>query len=393
MKAVQFGAGNIGRGFIGMMLSDAGYQVCFVARNEKQIGLLRRRKQYTVTLANEAEETTVVRNVTALSIHDEEAVAAQVAEARLVTTAVGAGALKHIAGAIARGIRLRLEQGTGESLYVIACENTVKGSLQLKKWVYAHLPQVLHSEADRLVAFPDSIVDRIVPAQKNDDPLSVKVEPFYEWVIDCTALQEDFPGIAGAIFTEELEAYLERKLFTVNTGHCCAAYFGYLEGCFTIQEAMRQPLLKARVRKVMQETGKMLTQKYRMDEKKHQEYIERTLERFANPNLTDHISRVGRSSLRKLSYNDRLVRPALQAIRMGLEVPHLAAAIAAALRFDHRGDADAAKVQTVIRRGGIQKALGQLTGIPVRHPLHREIVKHYVELNQRQGVVQSIARS
>lgn len=380
MKAVQFGAGNIGRGFIGMLLSDTGYQVCFVARNEKQIALLQRKKQYRVTLANEAGDTSIVRNVTALSIHEAEAVTAQVADADLVTTAVGAASLKHIAEAIARGIERRLEEGQQGTLHVIACENAINGSTQLKKWVYTHLKPELHTLADRLVSFPNSIVDRIVPIQQNDDPLAVKVEPFYEWVIDSGALREDFPGIKGAIYADELDAYVERKLFTVNTGHCSAAYFGYLAGCFTIQETMRQPRLRAKVRKVMQETGRLLMQKYNIDEKQHEAYIETTLERFSNPNLTDKISRVGRSSLRKLSYNDRLVGPALQASRMGLEVPHLAAAIAAALRFDYRGDLDAAKVQTVIRREGIQGAVGRLTGIPRRHPLHQEIVKHYTQL-------------
>lgn len=390
-RAVQFGAGNIGRGFIGMMLSDSGYQVCFVARNEKQIGLLRRRKQYKVMLANETGDTSIVRNVTALSIHDAEAVVQEVAEAQLVTTAVGAASLKQIAQVIAKGIERRIETGKNGHLHIIACENTIKGSTQLKKWVYAYLKPELHQQADDSISFPDSIVDRIVPIQNNDDPLAVKVEPFYEWVIDKSALKDDFPGINGVIYADQLESYMERKLFTVNTGHCSAAYFGYLAGCFTIQEVMRQPQLKAKVRKVMQETGRMLIHKYNMDAKKHQDYIETTLERFSNPNLTDKISRVGRASLRKLSYNDRLVRPALQASRMGLEVPHLASAIAAALSFDYRGDLDAAKVQTVIRREGIQRAVGHLTGIPKRHPLHQEIIKHYTELNKKYELKRSVA--
>jgi mannitol-1-phosphate 5-dehydrogenase len=380
MRAVQFGAGNIGRGFIGMLLSKSGYEVCFVARNEKQIALLQRKKQYTVTLANAAGDTSVVKNVTALRISDKEAVMAQVAQAELVTTAVGVGSLKHIAEVIARGIELRLSSINPRPLHVIACENAVRGSSQLKKWVYLHLNPALHKQAEELVSFPDSIVDRIVPVQQNEDPLAVKVEPFYEWVIDRTAIRAGFPGIKGVILAGKLESYMERKLYTVNTGHCSAAYFGYLEGYFTIQEVMGQPRLKAKVRRVMQETGKLLVMKYDLDEAEHQDYIELTLERFSNPGLTDKIDRVGRSPLRKLSYNDRLVGPALQASRMGLEVSTLASAIAAALRFDHRNDTDAAKVQAVIRRTGIQDALGQLTGIPVRHPLHREIVKYYTEL-------------
>lgn len=384
MKAVQFGAGNIGRGFIGMQLSGAGYEVCFVARNERQIALLQKRGQYTVMLAGGPgdEDVSVVRNVTALRISDGEAVARQVAEADLVTTAVGAGALKHIAGSIARGIELRLRENP-RVLHVIACENTIRGSSQLKKWVYAQLDPALHGEAERLVYFPDSIVDRIVPVQQQEDPLAVKVEPFFEWVVDKRGTAENFPAIPGIILTEKLEAYMERKLFTVNTGHCVAAYFGYLAGCLTIQEAMKKPLVKIKVRRVMQETGRMLVEKYGLDEKAHVAYIEKTLERFANPGLTDRIERVARSPLSKLSYNNRLVRPAMLASRLGLPVSNLADAIAAALHFDSNSDEDAARVQTVIRQKGIQSALGELTGIPVRHPLHKEIVSRYQRLNDR----------
>ncbi|MDF2938233.1 MAG: mannitol-phosphate 5-dehydrogenase, partial [Paenibacillaceae bacterium] len=206
MKAVQFGAGNIGRGFIGMQLSGSGYEVCFVARNERQIALLQKRREYTVTLAGAAhgEDVSVVRNVTALRISDADTVARQVAEADLVTTAVGAGSLKHIAGALARGIERRLREQP-RILHVIACENTLRGSSQLKKWVYAHLDPVLHEQAEKWIYFPDSIVDRIVPVQQQEDPLAVKVEPFFEWVIDKRGTGDGFPAIQGVILTDELE--------------------------------------------------------------------------------------------------------------------------------------------------------------------------------------------
>lgn len=99
MKAVHFGAGNIGRGFIGLLLSQAGYEVTFVDVNEAFVSQLQERGEYPVTLASDGQETVVVKNVTALSsvTHGEE-VAAAIAEADLVTTAVGVSILKHIAG-------------------------------------------------------------------------------------------------------------------------------------------------------------------------------------------------------------------------------------------------------------------------------------------------------
>lgn len=138
MKAVHFGAGNIGRGFIGLLLSKSGYEVTFVDVNDTLVNLLQSKRQYTVTLANEQADSIVVDNVTAIDGKDQALVAEAVAEADIVTTAVGVSVLKHIAAAIAQGIELRLSRST-RPLHVIACENAIGGSTQLKNHVYDHL--------------------------------------------------------------------------------------------------------------------------------------------------------------------------------------------------------------------------------------------------------------
>ncbi|AJY77000.1 mannitol-1-phosphate 5-dehydrogenase [Paenibacillus beijingensis] len=379
MKAVHFGPGNIGRGFIGLLLSKSGYDVCFVARNKKQIAMLQQRKQYPVTLANENEDTSIVRNVTAINGNDSRQVNEAIAEADLITTAVGVSNLKHIAPAITTGIEHRFKTND-RPLNIMACENAIGASTHLKKMVYKLLPAELHEKADRLLAFPNTAVDRIVPAQDNEDPLEVTVEPFYEWVILRPAMKEGPKEIKGAHYVESLEPYIERKLFTVNTGHCCAAYFGYLEGYRTIQEVMASPRLRQKVKEVLQETGKVLIRKHQLDEKKHQRYIDKTIDRFANPNLKDSIVRVGRSPIRKLSANDRLVRPALLAYQYGIEIPQLISAMAAGLLFDYKKDPEAVKLQEVLRKRGIHHVIGQYLGIEEDHPIHRQIVDEYEKL-------------
>ena len=171
MKAVHFGAGNIGRGFIGLLLSQAGYEVCFIDVNEELVSELKARGEYPVTLASEGRETTVVKGITALnSATEPEAAARAVAEADLVTTAVGVNILKFIAGTIAEGLKLRL-QADSAPLHIIACENAIGGSTQLKEHVYGKLNDETKQKADQWVAFPDAAVDRIVPLQQHEDRL------------------------------------------------------------------------------------------------------------------------------------------------------------------------------------------------------------------------------
>lgn len=380
-KAVHFGAGNIGRGFIGMLLSGSGYEVCFVARNETQIAMFQQKKQYTVTYAGQVEATEIVKNVTAIHLKHTQEVKASLLQADLLTTAVGAAALSSIAKPIALGIEARLKH-TLRPLHVIACENAVKGSTLLKKYVYEHLSAEGRARADRCIFFADSMIDRIVPAQPQDDPLAITVEPFYEWIIDRSQLQGSFHEIQGALYADRLEPYMERKLFTVNTGHCCAAYFGYIDGFGTIQQALGSASLKARVRAVLEETGRMLVRKYGWNAAEHERYIRTTLERFANPAIVDDVTRVARSPLRKLSRGDRLVRPLLQAHELGLETPHLIAAIAAALLYAHPGDPEAVEMQTAIRAKGLSAFIAEHLGIPAKHALHSPVIAACQRLRQ-----------
>ncbi len=380
MKAVHFGAGNIGRGFIGLLLSQAGYKVCFVDVNEAFVSQLQERKEYPVTLASEGQETVVVKNVTALSsvTHAEE-VAAAIAEADLVTTAVGVTILKHIAGVVAEGIRRRVAVSSAP-LHVIACENAIGGSAQLKELVYAKLDGESRTKADVSVAFPNAAVDRIVPLQQHEDILKVVVEPFYEWVIDSSQMIPGYVPVEGVHYVDNLEPYIERKLFTVNTGHCSAAYLGYLRGYETIQQAMADEALTAQVREVLEETGAVLIQKHGFDEAQHSKYIDKILERFRNPALTDEVSRVGRSPLRKLSPNDRLVSPALQAYNRGLGYTALTRSMAGALLFDVKDDPEALELQAAVAELGAEAAVTKYTGIAADHAVHQSVMKEYAKL-------------
>lgn len=379
MKALHFGAGNIGRGFIGLLLSRSGYEVTFSDVNKTLVDALRERGEYTVTLADDEQEQIRVTGVTAIDGTDLAAVASAVAEADLVTTAVGVNILKHIASGIARGIERRIAAGAGP-LHLIACENAIGGSAQLKEHVYGHLDEATRAKADAVCAFPNAAVDRIVPIQHNQDPLAVTVEPFYEWAVDESAMFPGFKRVEGVHYVSDLTPYIERKLFTVNTGHASAAYLGNLKGYETIQQAMADEALVGEVRAVLDETGAVVVRKHGFDPEAHRQYIDTILGRFRNPHLTDEIARVGRSPIRKLSPTDRLVSPALQALEQGDEPAALAKVMAAALRFDYPDDPESAELQRSLKEAGAGTTLAKYTSLPQEHPLLLLAVKQFEAL-------------
>lgn len=133
MRAVHFGAGNIGRGFIGQLLHESGYDITFVDVRDDVVDALKTEGRYEVILANEGEEHIPIDRVTALhSSRDAEEVTERLAEADLVTTAVGPSVLPVIAPAIAKGLLERARLG-GAPVNVIACENMVGASQALRE--------------------------------------------------------------------------------------------------------------------------------------------------------------------------------------------------------------------------------------------------------------------
>ncbi|WP_194843242.1 mannitol-1-phosphate 5-dehydrogenase [Paenibacillus sp. B01] len=380
-KAVHFGAGNIGRGFIGVTLAKSGYEVVFVARNPEQIRLLREQKEYAVEYASESGERETVGPVNAVPIGSDKELARQIGEAELITTAVGLSALPSIAKALAKALEKRLDKSGGRPLPIIACENGIRASSQLRRLVFRHLPEALHEQAQRQLTFPDAMIDRIVPAQKNRDPLLIRVEPFHEWVVE-TGGAEPMQRIRGVKYVRDLGPWTERKLFTVNTGHCAAAYFGYLAGFRTVQEALASEPVRAKARAVLEETGALLLARHGFDAAEHDAYIDKTLERFANPALSDKISRIARSPRRKLDRSDRLVRPLLLGHELGLEMSTLQEAIAAALAYRNPLDEESVELERILRREGLDGALSRKLGLPRSHRLVRSVADAYDRLGR-----------
>ena len=360
MKALHFGGGNIGRGFIGKILAEAGYEVVFADINMTVIDRLNQDHGYTVHVVGEGvDQKETVTNVRGINSGDEAAVTAEISDATLVTTAVGPPVLEILAPLLARSLAARYRAG-GAPLNIIACENMVRGSSFLKEKVLAAAGDDA-ALIDANTGFVDCAVDRIVPPVRGGDadPLAVTVEVFSEWIVDSTQFKGAVPAIAGMIATDKLMAFIERKLFTLNTGHTALAYFGQLAGKKTVGEAMQDDAVRQAAEAVMKESGAVLIRRYAFDPAAHRAYIDKILKRFANPYLHDDIDRVARQPLRKLGAQERFIKPLNGMLEYDLPHDATVRAIAATLHYHNPDDPQAVEMQYYRQAHGIAATLAK----------------------------------
>ena len=378
-KAIQFGAGNIGRGFIGALLSKAGYHVVFADVNTEIINKINSDKKYTIHVMDTICSEEEISNISGvISTSDE--IYKEIVEVEIITTAVGPVVLPRIAPTIAKGIALRKEKGIKTYLNIIACENAIKASSQLEEEVKKYLNEEEIEYLKEFVGFPNCSVDRIVPPVKSENILDVVVENYYEWNVEKSAFKGEIPKIEGMNLVDNLMAYIERKLFTLNTGHAITAYFGYLKGYETIEESIKDEVIYGFVKNAMIESGKGLIAKYNFDEEAHYKYIDKIIDRFKNPYLKDDVSRVGREPLRKLNENDRLIKPLITARGFNINTDNLLLGVGAALHYDNKEDSQSVQLQSLINEKGIKASLAEISKISGDTDVLDKIEKYYDEV-------------
>ena len=375
MKAVHFGAGNIGRGFVGILLHEGGYEVVFSDVAAELVDALNAAETYTVREVGDGgpgreSADRVISGFRAVnSAESPEAVAAEVASAEVVTTAVGPTVLKLIAPHILAGLRERLAGAA--PLQVMACENAIGATDTLR----GHIAELAGDEWPELAGkavFANTAVDRIVPGQLQQDDdggIDVTVEPFYEWAIEQGAFGGSLPTIPGVHFVDGLGPYIERKLFTVNTGHAAAAYLGGRAGLEAIADALADEQVSAGVAAALEETSALLQAKHGFSAEDMAEYRGTILNRFRNPALPDTVERVGRQPLRKLSRNERLIGPAAAAAQRGLPVEGLLRVVEAALEFDG-GDEQSAELRRLLAELSAEAFTEQVMGLGQEEALY-----------------------
>lgn len=323
MKAVMYGGGNIGRGFIGMLFSMSGYEVTFIDVAQPVIDGLNRDGRYPVRIvSNEGHEDIEVEHVRAVNGNDREAAAEAIAEADVMATAVGVNVLKFIVPNLAEGIRRR-RAWQGGPLNIIICENLVDANKVLEKLLKAELTEEEAAWLDENIGLVEASIGRMVPVQteemKAGNPLRVCVERYGFLPVDKAAFRGEIPEIKNMVPYEPFDYYIRRKLYVHNMGHAVCAYLGLYTHREYIYEAIEDSCIQNIVQNAMLESALALSKAYQMPVELLVRHFQDLLSRFKNQALKDTCARVGGDPKRKLSHTDRLIGSSLLCLEHGVQ--------------------------------------------------------------------------
>lgn len=334
-QAVMYGAGNIGRGFIGELFSRSGYHVTFIDVAENVVNGLIENKGYPLRyVSDKGNEDVVVSNVTAVNGSDTEAVSDAIAGCDICATAVGARVLPAIVPNIVSGIRKRMA-ANGGPLNIIICENLMDANRILEGLLKDRMTDEEIRWTDENVGLVEASIGRMVPIQteemKDGEPLRVCIEHYGFLPVDKDAFKGEIPDIQNLVPFSPFDFYYKRKLYIHNMGHAVCAYLGNLLGLDYIYQAIDDPEIRIIVQNAMLESDAGLSLRYGVEFMTIQDHIIDLLHRFTNSALGDTCHRVGADPARKLSPSDRMIGAASLALSEGIYPSYITVGAAAAV--------------------------------------------------------------
>lgn len=325
MKAVIYGGGNIGRGFLGQLLYESGYETVFIDVNKELIDAINKDHSYNIKIVcNEYQKEVTIKNVSA--VHSDDAVL-EIASADIIFTSAGVNVLPYIAPVIKKGLELR-ETGVD----IIICENLIGADKYLKDLI----------QPTGNVGFVEASVGRMVPVMTDEmregSVTKVWVEPFCTLPVDKDAFKNPIPEIKGMVPSSPFEYHIQSKLYLHNMGHAIAAYLGMKKGYTYIWEAMEDSGISATVKDAMYSSAKALHLEHGTPEEEVRAYADNLMERFKNRYLGDTTKRVGRDARRKLMPDDRLLGALTLCQKYGIPSDSIKKGIVAALDYLYDGE-------------------------------------------------------
>lgn len=361
-KILIFGAGKIGRGFIGHLFHRSGYALTFTDPVQSVVQSLNKEGGYPLLVLGAPEKNAAIPVAQAIWSSSEKEVLAAIRGHDLFATAVGGPNLGGVGRLLAAGLRERFAGGNRTVANVIICENYKDPARILREAILANAPDAeFRAWVETSLGIAETQVLRSCiepdPATKARQPLAVQVQDW--WVLPCDrdAFKGAAPECEGLSLRGNFQNELIRKVYTYNCSNATIAYLGHLRGYKMLYEAANDPEILEITRRVYEESGRGLTAEYHFDPKEQADLQNLALTKYQDRKILDPIERNARDTQRKLSPTDRLLGPANLAVKHGGTPVNLGIALAAGLHYNGSDDPGTRHVQQVLRTEGLRAAI------------------------------------
>jgi mannitol-1-phosphate 5-dehydrogenase len=335
-RLVQWGAGNIGRSFIGQVFARSGYEVVFIDVDASLIKALNSTHGYeVVVVSQEGEQRLSISGVSAVHASDRAGIFEAVAGADLLSLSVGKPALPAVAAQLAPALEHRMGLKPDQPLDILIAENLQDGARVLEGSLAANLPS--WPRWRHRIGLVETSIGKMVPLQTSGNPLVLLAEPYNTLIVDRDAFAGPLPECPFLQPVSPIRAYVDRKLYIHNLGHAAAAYLGFQQHPRTqsLAEVLDDDAVRDATQAAMDQSASVLLRRYPgvFTVPALQEHIQDLIHRFRNRALGDTVFRVGRDLGRKLRFDDRLMGAIIQAEPLGLPWDAIARAYRAGLTF------------------------------------------------------------
>lgn len=360
-KFIMYGAGNIGRGFIGKLFSESGYEVGFVDINQEFINKLNTDKEYPVSVvSNDGVQEIIVKNVYGIDGKDIELVAEEISKAEIMATAIGVNVLKFIAKPIALGLKKRFERNE-KPFNIIICENLIGADEFLRGLIKEQIPEYA-DRVEKEIGFVEASIGRMVPVMTEEkrmgNILRVCVEPYNILPVDKDAFKGEIPTDVKNLYPySPFNMFIQRKLFMHNMSHAVCAYLGNLIGCEYIYEAIADFDVKYVAYRALVQSALAVSKENGVEIDQLLDHAENLFYRFTNKSLADTVARVGKDTKRKLSANDRLIGAIRLCDKFSVPCEYLCIGVAAGMFFEPDGDDSSKELCAYAKEFGAKETL------------------------------------
>lgn len=328
-KAIIWGAGREGRGFLADIFLDAGWDVVFAEKDESLCRKLCEARQYTLWQCS-AHGGIKPKMVTGFSVVNPDKgegfvrLCYELAEAKILALCVYPHQYESVIKVLDRilgNVKSMSEKPICDKTILLGVNETAaenhflaiaRKQMQPENWDWfqAHIG-VAPCIVRRTCTAP---ADRY----RKCDPLGVMTNSYPELVIDSTGIKGEATPIKGVHYITDLQRELTIKLYTYNMLHAIYAYAGARKGYQTLWEAYSDPQIHSRAKAAVGLSCQAISMEYGISENDMAEYQKKMWSYAVCQELGDTIERLAVDPIRKLSCGDRIMGPILLCEKHGL---------------------------------------------------------------------------